>query len=125
MRLNYEKGFGSTVSGYDYDFFKLNIRQNLNLSRFGELGYSLHGGFFIDADEISDFKHFNGNQTRVGTGQNYLDKFNLLSYYERSTNETLAEIHLEHNFEGFVMNRIPLLKLLKSNLIIGSKIIAN
>jgi len=123
VSLNYEKGFASTVSGYDYDFIKMNIRQNLNLSRFGALTYSLHGGLFIDADAISflDFKHFNGNQTRVGTGQNYIDKFNLLGYYERSTNQEFVEWHVEHNFEGFVMNRIPLLKHLKSNLILSHK----
>jgi len=123
VRLNFEKGFGATVSSYDYDFIKMNVRQNLNFSRFGEFGYSLHGGYFLNADGISflDFKHFDGNETRVGTGLNYLDKFNLLGYYERSTNQSYSELHLEHNFKGFVMNRLPLLKHLKSNLIIGHK----
>ncbi len=123
LRLNYQKGFAATESGYGYDFFNVNIRQNLNLSRFGTLSYRIDGGLFFNQDGINflDFKHFNGNQTRVNAGENYVGRFNLLPYYERSTNQNHSEFHFEHNFEGFVMNRIPLLKNLKSNLVIGSK----
>ncbi len=123
LRINYQKGFAATQSGYDYDFFNLNLRQNLSLSRFGELSYKISGGLFLNEDGINflDFKHFNGNQTRVNTGENYVGRFNLLPYYDRSTNQNHSEFHFEHNFEGFIMNRIPLLKHLKSNLIISSK----
>ncbi len=123
LRVNYQKGFASTQSGYDYDFFNVNIRQQLSLSRFGELSYRISGGAFLNADDISflDFKHFNGNQTRVVVDGGFLERFNLLPYYERSTNQNHSELHAEHNFEGFIMNRIPLLKHLKSNLILGGK----
>lgn len=123
IRLNYQKGFGATEPSYGYDFFNADIRQSLNFSRFGELTYKISGGIFLNQDGISflDFKHFNGNQTRVSRVGNYVGRFNLLPYYERSTNQNHSEFHFEHNFEGFIMNRIPVLKHLKSNLILGSK----
>ncbi len=123
LRLNYQKGFAATQSGYDFDFFNANIRQSLDISRFGELSYRLDGGLFLNEDGMSylDFKHFNGNQTRVSAGENYVGRFNLLPYYERSTNQNHGAFHLEHNFEGFIMNRLPLLKHLKSNLVLGAK----
>lgn len=123
LRFNYQKGFAATQSGYDYDFFNINLRQRLSLSRFGKLGYQIGGGAFLNADDISflDFKHFNGNQTRVVVDGDFLGRYNLLPYYERSTNQTHSQFHVEHNFEGLVMNRIPLLKHLKTNLILGAK----
>lgn len=123
LRLNYQKGFAATQTGYDYDFFNANIRQSLSLSRYGVLYYRADGGLFLNNQGMSflDFKHFNGNQTRVNTGESYVGRFNLLPYYERSTNQNFSELHLEHNFEGFIMNRLPLLKHLKSNLVIGAK----
>lgn len=123
LRFNYQKAFGSTQKGYDYDFFNINLRQRLSLSRFGKLSYRIDGGVFLNADDISflDYKHFNGNQTRVVLDGDFLDKFNLLPYYERSTNQSHNQIQVEHNFEGLVMNRLPLLKYLKSNMILGAK----
>lgn len=123
LRLNYQKGFGATQSGYDFNFFNVNLKQRLSLSRFGKLSYRIDGGLFLNADDISflDFKHFNGNQTRVVVDGDFLERFNLLPYYERSTNQNHSSFRLEHNFEGFVMNRLPLLRHLKSNLILGSK----
>jgi len=123
LRINYQKGFAATQTGYDYDFFNSNLRQSLKLSRFGELSYKAEGGFFLNNEGMNflDFKHFNGNETRVNAGQNYVGRFNLLPYYQRSTNQNYGEFHLQHNFEGFVMNRLPLLKHLKSNLVLGAK----
>jgi hypothetical protein len=121
--VNYQKGFGNTETGFDYHSFKTSLRHNLNLSRFGELSYQINGGFFLNEEGMSflDFKHLNGNQTRVNRGDNNVARFNLLPYYERSTNQRYSEFLFEHNFEGFIMNRIPVLKYLKSNLILGSK----
>lgn len=123
IRLNYQKGFKATESGYNYDYFNINFRQNLKLSRFGELSYRIDGGLFFNQEGINflDYKHFNGNQTRVNFDENYVDRFNLLPYYDKSTNQNYSQFHFQHNFEGFIMNRLPILKHLKSNLILGSK----
>ena len=66
-----------------------------------------------------DYKHFNGNQTHIGTDESYLNVFNLLPYYSHSTNDAYFEAHIEHNFKGYVMNKIPLLDRLQWNLVVG------
>src|SRR5690606_19224688 len=87
----------------------------------GDFGINVKGGKFFNADNISfiDYKHFNGNQTHVGTDQKYLNVFNLLPYYTYSTNDAYVETHIEHNFKGYVMNKVPLLNALQWNLIVG------
>ena len=50
---------------------------------------------------------------------NSLNAFNLLPYYSHSTNDAYIETHVEHNFKGYIMNKIPLLNLLKTNLVLG------
>jgi hypothetical protein len=66
-----------------------------------------------------DFKHFNGNQTHIGSTDRYLNVFNLLPYYSNSTKDSYFEAHSEYNDSGFIMNKIPLLNKLKSTLIVG------
>jgi hypothetical protein len=69
--------------------------------------------------EFVDFKHFNGNLTHVNILNNSLNAFNLLPYYSHSTNDAYVETHVEHNFKGYIMNKIPLLNKLQWNLIGG------
>ncbi|NND80558.1 MAG: carboxypeptidase-like regulatory domain-containing protein, partial [Maribacter sp.] len=57
---------------------------------------------------------------RVTRGS-YLQSFFLLPYYDFSTNKEFLEGHLEHDFKGFIMGKIPVLNWLKSNLVISGK----
>lgn len=123
LSFAYEKGFASDISDYNYDLLKARLTQTKTISRFGELGYSINGGLFFNAENISflDYRHFNGNQTRVGTSDNYLNQFNLLPYYALSTNADYADVHLEHNFKGYLLNKIPLINKLGFNMVVGAK----
>ena len=82
---------------------------------------NLKAGKFFNADNISfvDYKHFNGNQTHIGGGDSYTNQFNNLPYYSASTNDSYFETHIEHNDKGFLMNKIPLLNKLQSQLVLG------
>lgn len=51
----------------------------------------------------------------------YVSNFLALPYYNLSTNDKYGELHVEHNFKGAILNRIPYLNLLKFHLVIGSK----
>jgi hypothetical protein len=119
--LGYEKGFAGNESKYNYDFIAGRIFYEKSLGNKGTFAINLKGGKFFNADEISfvDYKHFNGNQINVSAENRYLNNFNLLPYYSHSTNDSYIETHIEHNFDGFIMNKIPLLNKLKSTLIIG------
>ncbi|AXG75169.1 carboxypeptidase-like regulatory domain-containing protein [Flavobacterium arcticum] len=117
----YEKGFAGSESNYEYDFVAGRVTYNTTLGNKGNFGINIKGGKFFNADNIAfiDYKHFNGNQTHVGGGQSYLNVFNLLPYYSHSTNDEYMELHAEHNFKGYIMNKIPLLNKLQWNLVVG------
>lgn len=119
--LNYEKGFAGSDSKYNFDHINARITYDLNIGNKGNLETNIKAGQFFQADQIAfvDYKHFNGNQTHIGTEDRYLNVFNLLPYYNSSTNDAYLEIHAEHDDNGFIMNKLPLLKKLKSTLVLG------
>ncbi len=125
LNLSIENGTAPDNSHYDYTQFEAGLRQSLFLGNKGELNYNLKGGTFANGDGISfvDYKHFNGNQTRVGTESNYTNVFNLMSYYAFSTNQSYFEGHLEHDFKGWVLGKIPGINQLNFNLIVGAHIL--
>ena len=67
-----------------------------------------------------DYHHFNGNQTNVKLDGSYLNAFKNLPYYALSTNNNYTEFHAEHRFNGYILNKIPLLNKLNFNLILGA-----
>lgn len=121
LNLFYEKGFVANNNLLNYDALSASITQTKTLSNKGELNYIVKAGKFFNADNITfaDFKHFNGNQTHIGQSDSYVNVFNLLPYYTTSTNKSYLEAHFEHNDKGFIMNKIPLLSMLKSQLVLG------
>ena len=121
LSLYYEKAFGASDSNYEYGFVSGSVDYNKTLGNKGDFGLRFKAGKFFDADNISfvDYKHFNGNQTHINMLNNSLNSFNLLPYYSHSTNDAYLETHIEHNFKGYIMNKIPLLNKLQWNLIGG------
>ena len=125
LYAGYEKGFAGSNAENNFDQLKLRLSHNFAIADKGTLAYNLRAGTFLNADGISfaDFQHFNGNQTRVSNG-NYLDAFYLLNYYALSTNKNYFEAHIEHNFKGYIMGKIPLLNKLNANLVVSSNFLA-
>ena len=119
--VNYEKGLAGSENKYSFDFLSSQITQDFSLGNKGVLGLNASAGKFFNAKNIAfvDYKHFAGNQTRIGQSDRYLSVFNLMPYYSNSTNDAFFELHSEYNDNGFVMNKIPLLNKLKSNLVLG------
>jgi hypothetical protein len=117
-----ENGLGSSNSNYNYTQLRGRLDQEISLGNKGQFYYNLKGGTFYNAENISfaDFQHFNGNQTRVGTAPNYTNVFNLLPYYELSTNKSYFEGHIEHDFRGWILGKIPGVNQLNFNLIAGA-----
>jgi hypothetical protein len=64
-----------------------------------------------------DFAHFNGNQTFLSGFEQ--KRFDLLPYYTYSTADEYFQLFTEHEFGGFILNKIPLLRKLKLNEIAG------
>jgi Family of unknown function (DUF5686)/CarboxypepD_reg-like domain len=121
LYIGLEKTFAASEKKYAFTHINTRISYDLGLSNKGRIGMNLKAGKFFNAKNISfiDYKHFNGNQTHIGTSLRYLNVFNFLPYYSNSTNDSYLEFHSEYDDNGFIMNKLPLLSNLKSNLILG------
>ncbi|MBK0383388.1 carboxypeptidase-like regulatory domain-containing protein [Pedobacter sp. SD-b] len=121
LTLKYEKAIKDIIgSDADYDFASLGIRKsNIKLGFYGEFEFSAETGKFLSSNNLSfpDYKHFRGNKALSYTpGQN---QFLFLEYYPESTFDEYLEAHAEHNFKGFFTNKIPLLRKLKLQELVG------
>jgi hypothetical protein len=122
LNISVENGAAITESHYDYTQFEASLNQSISLGNKGQFYYNLKGGTFANGEGISfvDYKHFNGNQTRVGTSPNYTNVFNLMPYYDFSTNKSYFEGHIEHDFRGWILGKIPGINQLNLNLVAGA-----
>lgn len=116
--LSYENAFAASEKNYEYQLATARAFYTFSAGNKGNFAIDSKVGKFFNADGIAfiDYKHFTGNQTRIGQG---FRVFNLLPYYSNSTNDAFAESHFQYNDNGFIMNKIPLLNLLKTNLIVS------
>ncbi len=121
LYVGYKKGFAGSEKKYEFDYVQASITYDLKLGNKGILGTNIKSGKFFNAEGISfvDYKHFNGNQTHVAQADRYLNVFNLMPYYESSTNDEFIELHTEYSDNGFLINKIPLLNKLEAPLVFG------
>lgn len=126
LSVTFENGLGGSIDGYDFSQLSARLRQRVNTGNKGEFIYNLKGGTFFNGEAISfvDYQHFNGNQTRVGTSGNYTNVFNLLPYYDLSTNKSYFEGHFEHDFKGWILGKIPGINQLNFNLVAGAHLLS-
>ncbi|WP_293304901.1 DUF5686 and carboxypeptidase regulatory-like domain-containing protein [Pedobacter sp. UBA5917] len=121
MTILYKKGFNGVLnSDVDYDFVKLEVSQDrIGLGLWGYTSFLAGVGKFLNNKSMyyPDFKHFAGNISTIFPPN--LRKFQYLDFYQFSTNQQYFEAHLEHNFAGFFMNKIPLLRKAKLEEFIG------
>lgn len=121
IKLSYRKGIkGVLGSVVNYDFISADLYQDK--VKTGLLGYSsfyLSTGKFINTKSLfyPDMHHFSGNQTAIYNP--LFPNFHFLDYYAYATNDRYYEAHYEHNFSGILFKRIPLVRTLKLEEIIG------
>jgi len=113
--FSYIKGikdiFGSDV---DYDLLSADIsKSNISAGIFGHTSFYIGAGKFLNNSSLfyPDYKQFAGNE--VLFYKNGINSFLLLNYYNFSTYTQYIEGHLEQNFSGFILNKIPIIRKLK------------
>ena len=113
LLVNYRKGINALGSDVNFDFVTVGLEHDLNLKLLGNSRFSVKAGKFLNTAKLyfMDWYHFNGNQTLFSGFR--LSDFQLLGYYSESTDNQFIEGHFEHNFGGFFLNKIPLIKRLK------------
>ena len=115
--VSYTKGLKDVLnSNFDYDKLQLFYRHRILMGGFGKLKYTLEVGKTFGTVPLSLLDAVPGNQTPFFAPRT----FDLLDYYEFVTDE-YASLHLEHNFNGRIFSRIPLLRKLNLREIIGAR----
>jgi hypothetical protein len=110
----------------DFDLLGAQVRDEIDCGLFGDFNYNIRAGWYTRVKTIyyMDYRHFNGNQTIISTNDP-LNSFKLLPYYSLSTKAWYAEFHSEHHFNGFILNKIPLVKKLFIQEVVGFHALVN
>lgn len=120
ISIAYTRGLPWLGSSINFDQLEFSANDHFQLGTFGEGDYQLVTGAFITSDSIgaAELQHFKGNQT-IFARSGRLNAYQLLPYYTYSTNEWYLQGHLEHHFQGLIMNHIPLIRKLKLQEVAG------
>ena len=120
--LNYTRGIKNILgSDANFDKWRFSVADGVNLKLAGTFRYKLGIGGFLNARtvHIQDFQHFNGNRSTAAS--EYVNSYQLAPYYLNSSTEPFFAFgHIEHHFNGFLTNKIPLFKRLNWNLVAGT-----
>lgn len=121
LSLSYSKGIRSVLSSdVDFDLLVFEMTQsNLKMGLYGKTSLMFGAGKFLNKQSIfyTDYKHF--VQTRTLQKEEAFKGFLLLDNYRNSANHQYLEGHLEHNFSGFLINKVPFARKAKLQEIVG------
>lgn len=120
LRVNYRKGLPILGSAVDFDFLSFDFFQDqLKMGIYGSASYFLSVGKFFNAKNLyyPDYKQFRGGQSFFFDSS--LGSFHFLDYYTYSTDKKYLEAHYEHNFAGFFLGKLPWIRALNIEEVIG------
>lgn len=104
--LNYKKGYENILGGsFDYHKVQFSFNKPFVLGKYGIFDATLEGGKIFNTVPLTLLSAIPANQT-FSLVRN---TFSLLNYYDFVT-DTYLSTHIEHHFNGLIMNRIPLIK---------------
>ncbi|MEI7802111.1 MAG: DUF5686 and carboxypeptidase regulatory-like domain-containing protein [Bacteroidota bacterium] len=123
LKIKYNRGWNVLNSSVNFDQVEAEVTDEFKLGLLGKSTYSLSAGIFLNNKSVGfvELKQFRGNQTIFGQSD-HLHAFQLLPYYaikndssliRVGTDQWFAEGHYEHHFNGFILNKFPLLRKFK------------
>ncbi|MEQ9424173.1 MAG: DUF5686 and carboxypeptidase regulatory-like domain-containing protein [Cyclobacteriaceae bacterium] len=113
IHTKFTRGFNMLGSDVEFNQLKAWVTHEWFLGLLGESDMHIESGFFFGPDQTAfpDYEHFDGNRTYFA--QFDINNFQLLDYYRYSTNDSYFAGHFSHHFNGFIFNKLPLLRKLK------------
>ncbi len=118
FQLTYTQGLKDVFnSDFQYSKLKFNFFKRFYLSPIGFTNFEVEAGkVFADAVPYTNLYIHRANQTY----SYQLRSYNLMNFLEFVSDE-YASLFVEHHFNGFILNKIPLFKRLKWRAIISAK----
>jgi len=115
--LRYQQGLQGVIGGnYKYENFTGNITKRFYLSQLGYADVSTEGGYIFGKLPFPLLDIHHANQSYALQLQSY----NLMNYLE-FVSDHYAAINIDQNFNGYIFNKIPLLKKLKLREVVSYK----
>ena len=118
--VSYTKGIGGFGSlDANYDLLKIRISNDHSFGMVGRFEWQVGAGGFPNNSNVPfmDWAHFSTSKVHVAPSG--LGRFMALPYYSASSNSYFVEAHAEQHFNGFILNKIPLVKKLKLQVVGG------
>ena len=119
ITLTYQHGMkGVFGSNFNYDKFTAKIYQSFRLGNLGRSDYTIQAGYIpSDLPAPLLFPHL-GNQTFFYNRA----AFNTMHFFE-FVSDKFVSLNYNHNFEGLLFNRIPLIRQLKWRFITSANVL--
>lgn len=109
VNLNFSAGVPNIFnSGYSYFKINMNIDHYINTYPLGYFKYNIDAGKIFGKVPYPLLELHKGNETYSFD----YSSFNMMNYYEFASDQ-YASVFMEHHFQGFFLNKIPLLRKLK------------
>ncbi len=121
LSLSYRKAIPGIFDAQpDYDQLSLEIYDDMNFKLLGVSSYSIGLGTFLRKGHVEyvDLFHFDAAGPLFTAP--YLSGFQVMDQYVYSTDSPYLKAHYEHNFNGFIWNKLPLLRKLKCSITTGA-----
>ncbi len=123
FNFKYRKGIPNLLgSEVDFDYIEFGAKQNLTLARMGDFDWEIKSGAFINKHDLRFIEHkfFRGSDKFFFSSP--LRSFQLL---EKTLNTSGAFLQLNgiHHFNGFLLNKIPLISRLKLGEVVGAGVL--
>ncbi len=120
LRFNYRQALPLFGSDVKYNTVSLDVFQDrVDMGIWGNTGYYLSAGFFPNTSRLyyPDYNQFRGGQGFFFDSAQ--GSFHFLNFYTYSTFKPYFEAHLEHNFAGLFLSKVPLFNKFKIQEIVG------
>lgn len=109
-------------------FQKIELRMDwkVSLGILGNLNLSGQAGNFLYKRQVyaPDYFHFATNPGIYQRGEDRMLRLQTLTPYSYSTARSFGQLHLQHNFDGFLLNKLPGIRRLRAREFIGVHILA-
>lgn len=109
----YEKAVGNGAEYVKFDKMVLRMRDAyIDMKTYGFSTLNLEYGHFFNTErlEFMDHFHFLSNETTTTYFDRYVYAFKNMPFYDFSTADDFVMANFEHHFDGYIMDRIPLLQ---------------
>lgn len=117
--VRYTLGLENFLGG-DFTYHRLDgsIKQDLHLGFFGTSTYELKGGYIFNQLPYPLLEVHIGNESPFYTTA----AFNTMNFFE-FVSDNYASLRYQHAFQGFILNRIPLMRRLKWRLVANANVL--